>query len=147
MITTKPCFCPLLENLKNTGFQEKTLFAQWQKGRFFGAFQGLNPIRKALSICLDIKLYNKFWKKFYFSLTYTLIAINLVLLQLILFDQILLLFCVILSAHLAKINLLSMFNLMTASINSEASKSYKSLLEMYFKTNFILNTNRKMKVN
>jgi hypothetical protein len=35
---------------------------------------------------------------------------------------------------------------MTASINSEASKSYKSLLEMYLKTNSLLNTKRKMKV-
>ncbi len=39
-----------------------------------------------------------------------------------------------------------MFNLMTASINSEASKSYKSLLEMYLKTNSLLKTKRKMKV-
>jgi hypothetical protein len=35
---------------------------------------------------------------------------------------------------------------MTSSINSETSKSYKSLLEMYLKTNSLLNTKRKMKV-
>ncbi len=36
---------------------------------------------------------------------------------------------------------------MTASINSEASKSYKALIEMYLKINSLLNMNRKMKVN
>ncbi len=33
---------------------------------------------------------------------------------------------------------------MTASINSEASKSYKSLLELYLKTNSLLNKRRKI---
>ncbi len=50
------------------------------------------------------------------------------------------------SCFLVSIGSHLMFNLMTASINSEASKSYKSLLEMYFKTNSLLNTRRKMNV-
>jgi hypothetical protein len=100
------------------------------------------------SICLDIKLYNKFWQKYYFSLTYVLIPTNLVMLHITIFeDQILPLFGVTLSFFLGTIGSHLMFNLMTASINSEASKSYKSLLEMYLKTNSLLNTNRKMKVN
>jgi hypothetical protein len=100
------------------------------------------------SICLDIKLYNKFWQKYYFSLTYTLIPINLIFLQLILFeDKILLLLLILISFFLGTICSHLMFNLMTASINSEALKSFNTLLEMYFKTNSLLNTNRKIKVN
>jgi hypothetical protein len=37
------------------------------------------------SICLDTKIYNKFWQKYYFSLTYTLIPLNLMLLLMTLF--------------------------------------------------------------
>jgi hypothetical protein len=100
------------------------------------------------SICLDIKLYNKFWQKYYFSLTYTLIPINLLTLQLILFEKhILPLFCgLILSFFVTFVSHLTI-NIIIASINSEASKSYKSLLEMYLKTNSLLNTKRKIKVN
>jgi hypothetical protein len=100
------------------------------------------------SICLDIKLYNKFWQKYYFSLTYTLIPINLLLLQLILFEeQIVALFYAALSFFLTTIISHLMFNLMSASINSEASKSFEALLQVYLKTNSLLNTNRKIKVN
>jgi hypothetical protein len=100
------------------------------------------------SICLEIKLYNKFWQKYYFSLTYTLIPMNLLLLQLILFEeQILPLFCVSLSTCLGTIFSHFMFNLITSSINSEASKSNKSLHQMYLKANSLLNANRKIKVN
>ncbi len=100
------------------------------------------------SICLDIKLYNKFWQKYYFFLTYTLIPFNLIFLQLIIFEnQILPLLCVTILIFLTTIISHLMFNIMTASINSEASKSYKSLLEMYLKTNSLLNIKRKMKVN
>jgi hypothetical protein len=73
---------------------------------------------------------------------------NLVLLQLILFEeQILAMFLGMLSFFMGTIISHLMFNLMTASINSEASKSYKSLLELYLKTNSLLNMRRKLKVN
>jgi hypothetical protein len=71
----------------------------------------------------------------------------LIALQLILFEeQILPLFFASILCFLVIIGSHLMFNLMTASINSEASKSYKSLLEMYLKNNSLLNTKRKMKV-
>ena len=118
------------------------------KGKAFLKYKTIDQlIEDHNSICLDIKLYNKFWQKYYFSLTYTLIPMNLILLQLMLFeDQIFPLFFVCLLPFLVTIGSHLMFNLMTASINSEASKSYKSLLEMYLKTNSLLNTKRKMKV-
>jgi hypothetical protein len=119
------------------------------KGKAFLKYKTIDQlIKDHNSICLDIKLCNKFWQKYYFALTYTLIPMDLVILQLILFEeQILPLFCVTLSFFLVTIISHLMFNLMTASINSEASKSYKSLLKMYLKTNYLLNTRRKMKVN
>jgi hypothetical protein len=118
------------------------------KGKAFLKYKTIDQlIENHNSICLDIKLYNKFWQKYYFSLTYTLIPVNLILLQLILFEeQILPLFFVCLLSFLVTIGSHLMFNLMTASVNREASKSYKSLLEMYLKTNSLLNTKRKMKV-
>jgi hypothetical protein len=119
------------------------------KGKTFLKYKTIDQLMKDHnSICLDIKLYNKFWQKYYFSLIYTLIPMNLVLLQLILFEeQILAMFLGMLSFFMGTIISHLMFNLMTASINSEASKSYKSLLELYLKTNSLLNMRRKLKVN
>jgi hypothetical protein len=118
------------------------------KGKAFLKYKTIDQlIKNHNSICLDIKLYNKFWQKYYFSLTYTLIPMNLIVLELILFEeQILPLFIVCLLCFFVAIVSHLMFNLMTASINSEALKSYKSLLEIYLKANSLLNTNRKMKV-
>jgi hypothetical protein len=119
------------------------------KNKAFLKFKTIDQlIKNHNSICLEIKLYNKFWQKYYFSLTYTLIPMNLILLQLILFEeQIVPLFCVSLSTCLGTIFSHFMFNLITSSINSEASKSNKSLLKMYLKTNSLLKANRKIKVN
>jgi hypothetical protein len=118
------------------------------KGKAFLKYRTIDQlIKDHNSICLDIKLYNKFWQKYYFSLTYTLIPMNLILLQLMLFeDQILPLFFVCLLSFLITIGSHLMFNLMTSSINIEASKSYKSLLEMYLKSISLLNIKRKMNV-
>jgi hypothetical protein len=105
-------------------------------------------IKDQNSICLDIKLYNKFWQKYYLSLTYTLIPINSLALQLFLFkDRIIPLFCAILLFFLGSITSHFIFNLMSASINNEGSKSFKALLQMYIKTNSLLNNKRKIKVN
>jgi len=119
------------------------------KGKAFLKYKTIDQlIKDHNSICLDIKLYNKFWQKYYFSLIYTLIPINLMALQLLLFEnQILPLFFATISFFVGTIASHLMFNLMTASINSEASKSYNSFLEMYLKTNSLLNTKRKIKVN
>ncbi len=119
------------------------------KGKAFLKFITIDQLTKDHnSICLDIKLYNKFWQKYYLSLAYTLIPINLMGLQILLFeDQIISVFCITLSFFSVTIISHFMLNLMTASINSEASKSYKSLIEMYLKTNYLINTKRKIKVN
>jgi hypothetical protein len=119
------------------------------KGKAFLKYKTIDRlIKDHNSICLDIKLYNKFWQKYNFSLAYTLIPINLMGLQILLFeDQIIPVFCVTFSFFSVTIISHFMFNLMTASINSEASNSYKSLIEMYLKTNYLINTKRKIKVN
>jgi hypothetical protein len=118
------------------------------KGKPFLKYETIDRlIKDHNSICLDIKLYNKFWQKYYFSLTYTLIPISLLLMQLLLFEeQILPLFFVTLSSVLLTITSHLMFNLISASINSEASKSFKALLKIYLKTDSLLNTKRKIKV-
>jgi hypothetical protein len=66
------------------------------KGKTFLKYNIIDQlIKDHNSICLNIKLYNKFWQKYYFALAYTIIPINLLLLQLILFEeQILPVFCV-----------------------------------------------------
>ncbi len=99
------------------------------------------------SICSDIKSFNNFWQKYYFSITYTLIPINLLLLQLVLFEELLLpLFCVTIIFNFGSMASHLMFNSITASINSEALRTYKSLEKIYLKMNFSLNTRRKLKV-
>ncbi len=81
-------------------------------------------------------------------MAYTLIPINLMGLQILLFeDQIIPIFYVTLSTISVTIISHFMLNLMTASINSEASNSYKSLIEMYLKTYYLINTKRRIKVN
>jgi hypothetical protein len=132
---------------KSFNYSIKQLFDG--KGKAFLKYKTIDQLVKDHnSICLDIKLYNKFWQKYYFSLTYTLIPIDLLLLQVILFEEhILPLLLAIISFFLVTIGSHLMFNLMTASINSEASKSFKVLLQMYLKINSLLNTKRKIKVN
>jgi hypothetical protein len=89
-----------------------------------------------------------FWQKYYFSFTYTLIPVNLLVLQLILFEeQIIPLFIFNVSFFSGSIASHFIFNLITASINSEASKSHKLLAEFYLKFNSLHNTRRKIKVN
>jgi hypothetical protein len=85
------------------------------------------------SICLDIKLYNKFLQKYYFSLTYTLIPINLILLQLILFeDQILPLLCATLSFFLVTIFSHLIFNLMTFFKFSKFNFLFRNIFVLNF---------------
>jgi hypothetical protein len=99
------------------------------------------------SICSDIKNYNKFWQKYYIALTYTLIPINLLSLQLLCFEDLLFpVFFSTLSCFLGTIISHLMINSITASITSEASKSYKSLHEFYLQMNYSLNIRRKLNV-
>jgi hypothetical protein len=104
-------------------------------------------IREHNNICNDILKYNKFWKSFYFTLTYTIIPINLMLLQQLLLDDIVftefliysLLVIIYLFSHI-------ILNLISASVNKNASKSHKFLFK--FQTQFLslINVIQKIKV-
>jgi hypothetical protein len=104
-------------------------------------------IREHNDICNDFLRYDKFWKKFYFALTYTIIPINLMFLHLILFDDI------ILTAFLVFSMLVIVFlfshivlNLISASVNKNASKSYKFLFKFQTKFSSKINFRQKVKV-
>jgi hypothetical protein len=104
-------------------------------------------IREHNNICNDIAKYDKFWRRFYFALTYTIIPINLMFLQQILFDDLIL--TAILMASMAVIIYLFshiILNLISASINASASKSHKFLFE--FQTKFLskINVRQRIKV-
>ena len=104
-------------------------------------------IRDINKICNEIIIYNKFWRKYYFALNYTLIPINLIFLQLIFFesDQIILRIMLAIScvcaigAHIA-------CNTVISSINRESKKSYKFLYELYFSCNSSLGIRIRIKV-
>jgi hypothetical protein len=99
------------------------------------------------NICNDILEYDKFWKNFYFALTYTIIPINLMLLQQLLFDDIkpttfsmYSLFAIIyLISHIV-------LNLVSASVNISASKSHKFLFRFQTKFLPLINVKQKIKV-
>jgi hypothetical protein len=102
-------------------------------------------IREHNNICNDILKYNKFWKSFYFTLTYTIIPINLMLLQQLLLDEIV--FTAILVYSLAVTTYLFshiILNLISASVNKNASKSHKFLFK--FQTKFLSSINIKQRI-
>jgi hypothetical protein len=88
------------------------------------------------NISNDILKYDKFWKNFYFILTYTIIPMNLMLLQQLLFDDIILTAILIYSTAVI-IFLIShiVLNLISASVNKNALKSHKFLFK--FQTKFL----------
>jgi hypothetical protein len=104
-------------------------------------------IREHNNICNDILKYNKFWKSFYFTLTYTIIPINLMLLQQLLLDDIVftafLIYSLVVIIYLFSHIIL---NLISASVNKNASKSHKFLYK--FQTQFpsLINVRQKIKV-
>jgi len=99
-------------------------------------------------VCNDIIVHNKFWKKYLFIITYTLIPINLMLLHQLFFED-LMIAIYILSLSFVITTLLSqyMINSMTASINIEASKSYKYLINFYLEKNINIKLTNKIKVS
>jgi hypothetical protein len=102
-------------------------------------------IREHNNICNDILEYDKFWKSFFFALTYTIIPTNLMLLQQLLFDDIMPTTIVIYSLF-AIIYLIShiVLNLVSASVNKNASKSHKFLFG--FQTKFLSSINIKQNI-
>ncbi len=72
---------------------------------------------------------------------------NLLVLQLILFEDLILpLLWPLITFFFGIFSSQMVFNLITASINSEASKSYKALVQIYNRMNYTLNIKRKIKV-
>jgi hypothetical protein len=104
-------------------------------------------IREHNNICNDILEYDKFWKNFYFALTYTIIPINLMLLQQLLFDDIKLT-TILMYSLFAVIYLIShiVLNLVSASVNKNASKSHKFLFRFQKKFLPLINVKQKIKV-
>ena len=95
-------------------------------------------IKEHNSVCYDIFINNKFWKKYYFAINYTLIPFSLLCLHQLLFENLnLLAFLIIFIAFLCQFCFHLIFNLMTASINNEAKKSYKILIKILQKFNNI----------
>jgi hypothetical protein len=99
------------------------------------------------SICNDIKLHNKFWKYYSFAITYTLIPINLMTLQQVFFEDIIIpililaiIFLVVFSSSQV------MLNSITASINKEASISYKILIRLNLDSNSYIKFKDRIKV-
>jgi hypothetical protein len=82
-------------------------------------------IREHNNICNNIFEYNKFWKSFYFTLMYTIIPMNLMHLQQLLLDDIVLT-TILIYSMVAIIYLFShiILNLISVSVNTNASKSY-----------------------
>jgi hypothetical protein len=104
-------------------------------------------IREHNNICNDILEYDKFWKNFYFALTYTIIPINLMLLQQLLFDDIKLT-TILMYSLFTVIYLIShiVLNLVSASVNKNASKSHKFLFRFQTKFLPLINVKQKIKV-
>jgi hypothetical protein len=97
------------------------------------------------NICNDVTKYDKFWKKFYFVLTYTIIPINLMFLQQLLFDD-LILAAILIASMVVIIFLFShiILNLVSASINTNALKSHKFLFK--FQTKFLSSINVRQRI-
>jgi hypothetical protein len=104
-------------------------------------------IREHNNVCNDIFEYNKFWKSFYFALTYTTIPINLMLLQQLLLDDIVLTAILVysLSAIIYSFSHIAL-NLISASVNKNAMESHKFLFKFQTKFSSIINVRQKIKV-
>lgn len=114
---------------------------------FSGAQKVKDLIFEHNSICGDIMSHNKFWKKYYFTVTFSLIPMNLMFLQHILFEEIFFTAFIMSLIFLIGYSLTHlMFNLLTASVNREASKSYKILYRLSILKVFTLDTKLKIKV-
>jgi hypothetical protein len=99
------------------------------------------------SICNDINLHNKFWKYYSFAITYTLIPTNLMTLQQVFFEDIMI--PILILAIIFLVVFLSsqvMLNSITASVNSEASNSYKILIRLYLDSSSYMKLKDRIKV-
>ena len=99
------------------------------------------------SICETIHNYNKFWKKYYFAIVFTLIPFTLLDLQLILFENVfpILVVALVLIFITLSLTLLAL-NRLISSVFVEILKSYNILYEINIKVGKYLNIKRKLKV-
>jgi hypothetical protein len=104
-------------------------------------------IREHNSICVNTIKVNQFWKKYYFALTYTVIPIDLMILQMALFGDMILIAVVVAVIILIGF-LLShiLLNVMTASVNNNAIKSQKYLFKILTNRKSFPNIHQKIKV-
>jgi len=115
--------------------------------KFFHHEKVLDLIKEHNSICYHIFIYNKFWKKYSFTIVYSLIPCNLMSLQQLFYEDI-----NIGVRGLAIVftigTLFSLFQLnsIMASINTEASKSYKFLFKLLLNIKSNVNISIKIKV-
>ena len=95
-------------------------------------------IKEHNNVCHKIYIHNKFWKNYYLALNYTLIPFNLMFLHQISFENLnIFAYIVAVISFISQFSFHLMFNLMTASINNEAKKSYKILIKILQKFNNI----------
>jgi hypothetical protein len=82
-------------------------------------------------ICNDIQEYDKFWRKYYFILCYTIIPLNLMFLQQLLFYNLIITSVITITSIIIGLILSHIIlNLITASVNKNASKSHKYLFKI-----------------
>jgi hypothetical protein len=104
-------------------------------------------IREHNNICKDILEYNKFWKSFYLTLTYTIIPMNLMLLQQLLLDEITLTTVLIYSmAVTIYLIIFIVLNLISAEVNKNALESHKFLFKFQTKFLSLINVKQRIKV-
>jgi hypothetical protein len=104
-------------------------------------------LEKHNSIINAIESYNKFWKIYYFAITYTLIPFNLMLLQQILFEDLNIFnYLSYSSISIGCLGLHSILNLIAASVYKESAKSHKCLYEFYLNSKSLINIKHKIKV-
>ena len=98
-------------------------------------------------ICLDIEIYNKYWKMVYFNFIYLLIPINSLVLNLIFFeDSIILSKLVYMTFAMTTIASMFCINLIISDIHFKISNTYDKLYGYYIRTNHILSICNRYKV-
>jgi hypothetical protein len=98
--------------------------------------------------CKNISRHNKFWRKYFFVLTFTLLPLNLSDIQQMVFSELpLIIFIFMIFFCIGSLIAHYMINLVTASVNREARKSHKLLFKFYVENNRSMNLNQKIKVN
>jgi hypothetical protein len=123
------------------------ILANSKLGEFLAKPSADEIINEINDICTDISKHNKFWRKYFGVLTFSLLPLNLTGIEQIVFsDMLTIAFIFVTMFCLGTLIGHYMLNLLAASVNKEANRSYKILFKFYVENNQYLNTNRKIKV-